>query len=280
MKGFAVVVVLLLAAVCYAGVRYFLNVDDYGHAVVLRVGVECDYPPNNWEENKQTNSNVPLANNKGFYAEGYDIQIAKTAAKSMGAKLELKKLAWNDLIPALNRNEIDVIFSGMLDTSARKELIAFTESYQARVTEYAAVVQKSGKWADAKKLTDFEGARFVAQVDSNFDAVIEQLAGSVHLPPVNTPNEMLEELLKNKTDGIITDIGLAKNYVKEYSNLQIIVFPKGESFVFDHSGICAGVRKSDEKLLNKLNEVLNNISPESRQKIMRESIARSTKDEG
>ena len=278
MKGFAVFAILLIAAACYIGVHHFLGANNFDSATVLRVGVECDYPPNNWEENKPTNSNVPLANKEGFFADGYDVQIAKIAAKSIGAKIEFKIFAWDDLIPALNRNEIDVIFSGMLDTKARKELIAFTESYEARVTEYAVVVQRLGRWSDAKKLTDFEGARFVAQVSSNFEAAIDQLTGSIHLPPVETPNEMLEAVLNNKADGIITDSSVAQNYVKEHPELKIIRFPKNATFVFDYSGVCAGVRKTDEKLLKELNKVIENLSLKERQKIMDQAIGRNLND--
>ena len=278
MKNFAVIAVLLLVAVCYVGVRHYLDVADYNSSIVLRVGVECDYPPNNWEEKKFSSSNVPLINQEGFYADGYDIQIAKIAAKSIGAKLEFKKIAWDDLIPALNKNEIDVIFSGMLDTSARKELIAFTESYEARRTEYAAVVQKSGRWSDAKNLTDFKGARFVAQVSSNFEAAIKQLPGAILLPSVETPNEMLEAVLNNNADGLITDLSIAQRYANEHPELKIIRFPKNATFVFDYSGICAGVRKSDEKLLKDLNKVFEELSLEERQTIMDQAIGRNMND--
>ncbi|MBR1486710.1 MAG: transporter substrate-binding domain-containing protein, partial [Synergistaceae bacterium] len=193
-------IVVLLSIAVYASVRY-----DSGNGRVLRVGTECDYAPNNWEENHPTDSNVPLENKEGFYAEGYDIQIAKIVAKSIGAKLEVKKFAWEELIPALNHREIDVIFSGMLDTSERKKLIAFTDTYEDSVTEYAILVHKDGKWSDAKNLTDFGGARFVGQEDTNFDVAIEQLPGAIHLPPVDTFSKMLEAIKNNDADGIIVD---------------------------------------------------------------------------
>ena len=278
MKNFFLIAVLLIASVCYFGLHNSSDVSVNEPDKVLRVGVECDYPPNNWEEDHSTNSNVPLVNKNGFFADGYDIQIAKIAARSLGAKLEVKEIAWEDLIPALNRNEIDAIFSGMLDTNERKKIISFTESYEARVTEYAVVIQKSGKWTDAKKLTDFEGARFVAQVDSNLDSAIDQLTGAIHLPPVNATAEMLEALLNNKADGIVTDFGIAETYAKEHSNLKVVAFPKGESFVFDHTSVCAGVRKTDVELLKDLNKVFENLSAEERQKIMDGALAKHMND--
>ena len=89
---------------------------------VLRIGVECDYVPNSWLEDEPTDSNLPIANDQGHYAEGYDIQIAKIVAEEIGAELEVRKVLWNDLLDELNSGQIDAIFSGMLDTNhAEKE---------------------------------------------------------------------------------------------------------------------------------------------------------------
>ncbi|MBR2209166.1 MAG: transporter substrate-binding domain-containing protein [Synergistaceae bacterium] len=269
MKNFLLVAVMLFCITVYAGVRYDTKGDR-----VLRVGTECDYAPNNWEEHRETDSNVPLANKEGYYAEGYDIQVAKIVAKSIGAKLEVRKIAWEDLIPALNRREIDAIFSGMLDTSERKQSIAFTDTYEDRVTEYAILVQKYGRWANAKKLTDFEGARFVGQEGTNLDDAIDQLPGAIHLPPVDTAAKMIEALNRGKADGIITDFEIMSSYVKTYPHLKAIRLPKNETFVFDYTGVCAGVRKTDVKLTKEINSALKNISQHERKRLMDRSVAR------
>ena len=269
MKNFLLFLVLLVCASFYLGIRYNTTSDK-----VLRVGTECDYPPNNWKEDKETDTNVPLENEDGWYADGYDIQIAKIVAKSIGAKLEVKKFTWEDLIPALTRREIDAIFSGMLDTSERKKIISFSETYEDRETEYAILVQKNGKWSEAKSLTDFEGARFVGQEETNLDTAIEQIPGAIHLPPVASANKMLEVLNENKADAIVTDFEIINNYVKIYPNLKAIRLPKGKGFVFDYTGVCAGVRKQDIELAKEINKALKSISRHERQRIMDRSISR------
>ena len=274
MKGFILVLVLLLSAVFYVGVRNSAHVAVNEPDKVLRVGIECDYPPNNWEDDKPNDSNVPLVNKEGFFADGYDVQIAKIAAKSIGAKLEIKKFAWDDLIPALNRNEIDAIFSSMLDTSARKKLINFSESYEDRLTVYAICVRENDKWSGAKNLEDFEGARFIGQVDTNLDTAIDQLPGAIHLPPVASTNEMLDAILNKEADGIILDLTIIQNYVKIHPELKLIDLPQEKTFVFDYTGVCAGVRKNDKKLAQDLNRVFQNLSLPERQKIMDSAIAR------
>ena len=57
----------------------------------FRVGMECAYAPNNWQESESTDSNVPVENVAGTYAEGYDVQIAKAIAEGLGKELVIVK---------------------------------------------------------------------------------------------------------------------------------------------------------------------------------------------
>ena len=247
-----------------------------GEKVEFRIGTELDYPPNNWEEEFGTDSNVPLANIEGRYAEGYDIQIAKLVAKSMGAKLVVKKIAWQDLINALNRREIDAIFSGMLDTSGRKKIIAFSDVYDVQDSKiYGVMVRKDSKYANAKSLNDFVGASFVAQKDSNLDRAITQVKGAIHLPPVLKAQDFFDKLRNREADATILDLESARTYERIYPGFITIKFPEGEGFQFDYNGICAGVRKNETKLLNEINDALKDISKKERQKIMDQTFSRN-----
>ena len=272
MKRFIILAVLLIGVFIYAG-----HIRDE-KIKILRIGTECDYTPNNWEEDVETDMNVPLANNEGFYVDGYDIQIAKIVANSIGAKLEVKKIPWQDLVDALNRHEIDAIFSGMLDTSERRKVIAFSDIYEIQHTEYAIVVHKDGKYADAEKLSDFIGASFVAQKDSNLDRAIAQIRGVIHLPPVLNVGAVFEKLNNHEADGTVLDIESAQIYERMYPGFVTITFPEGEGFKFDFTGICAGLRKNDSKLCEKINEALKDISKRDRQHIMDQAVARSWKN--
>ncbi len=268
MKKYIFLVITLLAIlVYYAG-------SNVNKIEVIRIGTECDYAPNNWEEDRATDSNIPLANKKGFYAEGYDIQIAKAVADKIGAKLEVKKFAWQDLIPALQRREIDAIFSGMNDTDERKKIIAFSETYDFQETEYIIMVYKNGKYARAKKLNDFFGAVITGQEGTFFDKAVEQIPGAIHTTPVDTFHKMFEKLSQHEVDGIVMDLDSGKMYVKNHTDLILIRFPKNEGFKFDFTGICAGVRKRDATLLKAINDALSDLSKRDRQKIMDRTIAR------
>ena len=65
MKRLIVFVVLIACAAFY----FYLEHDKPEIKRVIRVGVECAYAPNNWEESKPSKSDFPLANHPGFYAK-------------------------------------------------------------------------------------------------------------------------------------------------------------------------------------------------------------------
>ena len=268
MKKYIFLVAVLLGFLIYSAGHHINKVE------VIRIGTECDYAPNNWEENRETDTNVPLENKKGFYAEGYDIQIAKIVAESLGAKLVVKKIAWQDLIPALQRREIDAIFSGMLDTEERRRSIAFSDVYEVEETEYTVIVNKNSKYADAKNFTDFNGAKFTAQKDTNLYSAISQIPGAVPVAAVDTVHEMLDKLVKGEIDASVINLDTGRSYERMYNNLAVIRFPEGKGFHFDFKGICAGVRKKDKVLLEEINNALRGISKRDRQRIMDRTVAR------
>ncbi len=62
--------------------------------------MECGYPPFNWTQADNSNGAVPIAGTNSF-AGGYDVEIAKMLAKSMGKDLVIVKTAWDGLVPAV-----------------------------------------------------------------------------------------------------------------------------------------------------------------------------------
>ena len=51
---------------------------------VLTVGMECAYAPYNWTQADDSNGAVPIANNPGSYANGYDVMVAKKICETYG----------------------------------------------------------------------------------------------------------------------------------------------------------------------------------------------------
>lgn len=87
---------------------------------VLRVGMEANYAPFNWSQTSVTDNAIAISNSPGEYANGYDLQIAVHLAEELDLELEIVKLEWDGLPPALESGMIDAIIAGMTPTSEQK----------------------------------------------------------------------------------------------------------------------------------------------------------------
>ena len=262
--------ILLLLLISVAGMALNMNMDSQR---VLRVGVECDYVPNSWVEHSPSDTNVPIAGTDGSYAEGYDIQIAKQVAHEIGIKLEIHKVAWDDLFYALNHGDIDAIFSGMLDTKPRKQFAAFSEPYDAVDNEYAIIVDRHSPNARAKSIAEFSGTKIVAQKATHLDDVIDQIAGVIHLEPVSSVTESVNMVVEQKADGAVINHDTAQAYLRKHRELRLVRFADKKGFRLDFNGTCAGVRKNDTELLEEINAALHKISKRDRKRLMDIAIA-------
>ncbi len=96
---------------------------------------------------------------------GLEPDIARFIAAALGVKLILKPIKFNDLIPALESGQVDMVLSAMTITPARNLKVAFVGPYFA-----------SGK-SVLTKIANIEGMKTVALVN-NPDKVLVALKGS------------------------------------------------------------------------------------------------------
>jgi ABC-type amino acid transport substrate-binding protein len=94
----------------YAGAQ-----DSSAKPAVLRVGVTPDYPPIIFKLSGQIT--------------GVEADLAKMLGKEINRPVQFVELGWDELIPALMEQKIDIIMSGMTITEARKVRIDFTDHY-------------------------------------------------------------------------------------------------------------------------------------------------------
>lgn len=251
--------------------------DTSKEKTVLRIGMECDYAPNNWQEDTATDTNLPISNLSGFYAEGYDIQMSKLLAEKMDVDIEIVKLAWTGLIQALKEGQIDMIIAGMADTSERKESIAFSNTYSVRKTEYVLVVKKDSKYVNATSIQDFSGATVIGQINTFYDTAIDQINGVVHAPAAQDVPNMTSQLQEGLVDAIVLDEDTAESKYKEDDDYKILTFDEGKGFTIDMTGACVGIRLEDTTLLKNVNDALAQIDTSTREKLMEEAKANMPK---
>ena len=231
----------------------------------FRVGMECAYAPSNWQESAATDTNVPVENVAGAYAEGYDVQIARILADQLGKELVIVKLSWDGLIDALNQGQIDAIIAGMADTESRKEAINFTSPYHETV--YALMVNAGTPYENATSLADFNGASVLGQKDTALDWTIDQIEGVNHLTAVASVPDMIARLQQGTCDAIVINLENAPGYLAANPDFVVISFPEGEGLDPGFKGACVGLRKSDDALLSLADAVLATIDQEQRDEL-------------
>ncbi len=237
---------------------------------VLRVGMECAYAPNNWQESEPSDTNLPIENLPGGYAEGYDVQIAKRIGEATGYDIAVVMLAWDGLIEALNQGQIDMIIAGMADTAARREAINFSDPYH--VTEYGIMLDQSSPYASATSIHDFAGASILGQKDTMLDSVIDQMEGVEHLTPVSSVPNMISRLQEGTCDAIVVNVENSGAYLDSNPNFTVIRFAQGDGFDLGFVGACVGLRKSDDALLAEVNAALAGIDDAARDELWNTAV--------
>lgn len=177
----------------------------------IKVGMECGYAPFNYTQTTDANGAVKISNAEG-YANGYDVQIAVKIAEALGKELVIVKYEWDALINAVQTGALDFIIAGMSPTAERLESIDFSSAYYE--SQLVIVVRKDGNFANATKLSDFNGAKIAAQIGTFHDQALEaqaQANGIIRQTPMDTFPALINALNTGAIDGYVAEEPGAKS---------------------------------------------------------------------
>ncbi len=237
------------------------------------VGMEANYAPFNWTEDFATPYNYPINNFKGKYADGYDVQIAKAIAASLGKVLVIEKLDWDALIPNLEIGKIDAIIAGMSPLPERQESVSFTEEYYH--SYHVILVLADGDYANGNTLSSFAGATFVGQQGTTYDQLIDQLTGVNHGTALENVPDILTGILGGRIDGTVLEYPVAKGIIMENDEFSLIELETGFEAEQVELMVSVAVRLDETDLVNDINAILNAIPLEVRNKLMDQAILRN-----
>lgn len=237
----------------------------------LTVGLECDYAPYNWTTTDKLKSEfaVEISNTPG-YCDGYDIMIAQKVADNLGVELEIKKISWDGLIPALNSNQIDVIIAGMSPTEERKQSISFTDAYFRSNTKQLVVVNKDSSFAGATTLSELSDARLSGQQGTFQVELLKQIPNLKDTPLFPDYSALMIALSSGTIDGYIAEEPVAIEHLSANSNFMTLNIGDKDNFVLDEgmTTTAIGLTKDNEDLKNKINDALATISDDARLELM------------
>ncbi len=236
---------------------------------VFRVGLEADYAPFNWTQMDSSKGAVKI-DGSPEYAGGYDVEIAKIIAEGLGKELVIVKIDWDGLVPALISNKIDAIIAGMSPTDDRKETIDFSDNYYK--SDLVMVVKKGSKYENATSIQDFNGAKITAQLNTFHYTVIDQIKGVKKEAPMDTFPVMRVAIESGILDGYVSERPEAVSAVSANKNFAMVEFTDGFETSDDDTAIAVGVRKGDDELREKINEILAGFTEEDFLSIMNTAI--------
>ena len=242
------------------------NVDD---RPTFTVGMECAYAPFNWTENLKSDTNYPIEGTN-LYAEGYDVQMAKKIADSLNYRLVIKAIEWDGLIPALQAGQIDAIIAGMSDTEERRANVDFTVAYYK--STHVLVMDKNSSYINGTTLNDFAGANVVGQIETLYDSLIDQLVGVNHLTPLADVPTIITSIKSKRADITILEEPVAKGVIETNPDLTYIKLQSGFNVSEEDVCVAIAVKKGNQDLQSKINEVLNQITEENRNSLMNQAI--------
>ena len=273
--------VLILALSLLAGCsNAATNADPIpgGKDHILTVGMECAYAPYNWTQMDNSNGAVPIVNNPGTYANGYDVMIAKKIAEHYGWELEVMALEWDGLHPALNAGTIDVAIAGQSMTADRMAEVDMAGPYY-----YATIVclTKAGTTqATATAISQLTGTCTSQSGTIWYDTCLPQITGAERQAPAASAPDMINALITGTVDFVCTDLPTAEGAVAKNPELVVLNFAGTDGdFQFateqeraENVNIGVSVGKGNSELQKLLNDFLATMTEADFNTIMEQAI--------
>lgn len=240
---------------------------------VLTVAMECNYAPYNWSQSDDSNGAVPISGSNE-YANGYDVMMAKKLCEANGWKLEIVRLDWDSLVPAVLSGVVDAVIAGQSMTAARAEMVDFAGPYL-----YASIVclaRQGTPQAEAKGISELSGYCTSQLGTIWYGVCLPQIPNAEIQPAAESAPAMLMALETGAVDFVCTDIPTAQGALAVYPDMVLLDFSGSEdNFVVSEEEINIGisVMKGNAVLKDALDAVLSTMTVDDFNAMMAEATA-------
>lgn len=180
---------------------------------------------------------------------GFDVDLSKAIAEKLGMKPEIKAMAFDGLIPALQSGQIDLIASGMDATPERREHVNFTQIYFK--DGYTIVVRKDNdtihSFDDLKDIT--VGAQMgtkAADYAKQYGAVVKEF---------NQNDQCWMELESHTCDAVVVNRVVALYFLNQGGNKAFKTV--GEPIL--SAGVSMATTKENSELTAKVDKALDEL---------------------
>ena len=247
---------------------------------VLTVAMECNYAPYNWSQPTDANGAVPIRDSNE-YANGYDVMMARKLCEANGWELEIVRLDWDSLIPAVQAGTVDAVIAGQSMTAERAEMVDFAGPYL-----YASIVcltLQDSPLADAQGISDLSGACTSQLGTIWYETCLPQIKDADIKPAAESAPAMLMALETRTVDFICTDMPTAQGALIAYPDMKLLDFSDSDDdFQVSDEDVNIGisVRKGNTELKEALDKVLSGMTADDFNAIMADATAIQPISEG
>jgi polar amino acid transport system substrate-binding protein len=207
----------------------------------LRVGLSGNQPPLNMK-------------NKQGELVGLEIDVINALAGSMGLDVRFVIRPFADLIPALERDDVDLVISGMTITPERNARVAFAGPY---FISGKSVLTKSKTIANVNDTTDLDdpARTYAALAGSTSELFVNEVLPKATLVPVPDYDTGVQMVIDGKVEALIADFPICKISVLRYpeAKLSTLVTP----FTIEPLGIA--LPSGDPLFVNLVENYLNTL---------------------
>ena len=245
-----------------------------GDPTTLTVAMECAYAPYNWTQSDDSNGAVEIRGSSD-YAYGYDVMMAKKIGEALGQKVQIVKLDWDSLIPAVMSGDVDCVIAGQSITAERAAQVDFSDPYY-----YASIItltKKDSAYANAASVADLAGATATSQLGTIwYDTCLPQIENANILPAQETAPAMLVALNSGACDIVVTDRPTGQAALVAYPDFTLLDFGGGDGdFQVSDEDINIGIsmKKGNTALKDAINEVLATMTTDDYNALMDEAIS-------
>ena len=188
---------------------------------------------------------------------GFECELADALAAKLGVKAKMVQNQWDQLIPALERGNFDIVLNGLELTDENQQRIAMSQPYyvyaQQIVTRNETATKRAEGNAEIAGLDHLKGKTVGVLSASAAERLLQKTQGvQLRVYPGNV--ETLRDLRARRIDAAVMDLPIASFYAKPDPALQL----SGPSFAPGYYAI--GVRRKDVTLLAALNQAVHELA--------------------
>lgn len=179
---------------------------------------------------------------------GFEIDVAEKIATDMGVKAEFTKLEWDEIIPALQRGDIDLIAAGMAITPARALQVNFSLPIATSGVSLATNTEKTRSMRTLDQLNE-PGIVITTVADTLAEGVSKTLFERAKI--VVYPNKELAEkaLLENRAHAYLASMPEVRFLALKQTDK--VDLPIDEPLLASSEALA--VKKGEQEFLNFLN---------------------------